>query len=283
MSEEMSLAEELKSHLQEANEEVKDGPEINEPEEKIETEIEVKAETEVKAEPETKTDTEEKTEQTQQTPQDMRPPATWSATAKAEFSKLSPVVRGEIAKREADFSRGIQQYAEKAKTADAYIAEFQPYDQMFKSLNASPQQFLKDSLATEYRLRTSSPQEKTQLLMQYAKHYGADLSIIPQMLGLQNQPSADGQPDIQELVRQSVQQIVNPLQQKVQTWEQQSQQATQRQQQELKQFAALLPPQALVLDAGAGECKHRQYFQAQRYFPVDLAVGDDTWASHRLR
>lgn len=53
-------------------------------------------------------------------------------------------------------------------------------------------------------------------------------------------------------------------------------------QQELRQFAASLPESASVLDAGAGECKHRQYFQAQRYFPVDLAVGDDTWDYHQL-
>ncbi len=53
-------------------------------------------------------------------------------------------------------------------------------------------------------------------------------------------------------------------------------------QQELRQFAASLPASALVLDAGAGECKHRKYFQAQRYVPVDLTVGDDTWDYHQL-
>ena len=52
--------------------------------------------------------------------------------------------------------------------------------------------------------------------------------------------------------------------------------------QELQHFAQSLPPKALVLDAGAGECQHRRYFPAQRYFAVDLAVGDAAWDYHQL-
>lgn len=43
------------------------------------------------------------------------------------------------------------------------------------------------------------------------------------------------------------------------------------------QFAAALPAGARVLDAGAGEARHAPLFSAQRYTPVDLAVGDDAW------
>lgn len=248
MDEELSLADELRSHLQaEETPEVIDAPaEVAEtPVESEVTETRARDETGkfAKAEP---TVEEAKPEEPQaavanpETPAEQpqeatvaRPPATWSATAKAEFAKLPDVVRSEIAKREADFSRGIQQYAEKAKTADRYNAEIQPYETMFRSLNATPEQFMRDALNTEYKLRTISPQEKTQLLLKYAQHYGADLSIIPQLLG--TQPRAEGgQPDIEALVRQSVQQLVNPLAQKVQTWEQQSVQASQRQQQALE-------------------------------------------------
>lgn len=42
-------------------------------------------------------------------------------------------------------------------------------------------------------------------------------------------------------------------------------------------FAAGLPADARVLDAGAGESRHRQCFSKQRYFGVDLAVGDTAW------
>jgi len=47
-------------------------------------------------------------------------------------------------------------------------------------------------------------------------------------------------------------------------------------------FAAGLPPDARVLDAGAGEVRHARYFTRQRYCGVDLAVGDRAWNYSRL-
>jgi len=47
--------------------------------------------------------------------------------------------------------------------------------------------------------------------------------------------------------------------------------------QETRRFAAALPKGARVLDAGAGEGRHRQYFSSQRYLATDLGVGDNTW------
>ena len=45
----------------------------------------------------------------------------------------------------------------------------------------------------------------------------------------------------------------------------------------VERFATQLPKGALVLDAGAGECRHRRDFSAQRYIGVDLAIGDVSW------
>ena len=42
-------------------------------------------------------------------------------------------------------------------------------------------------------------------------------------------------------------------------------------------FAEDLPARARVLDAGAGEGRHSLYFALQRYYAVDLAIGDRTW------
>ena len=47
-------------------------------------------------------------------------------------------------------------------------------------------------------------------------------------------------------------------------------------------FAAGLPAGARVLDAGAGEARHALLFSAQRYTPVDLGIGDDTWNYRNL-
>jgi len=45
----------------------------------------------------------------------------------------------------------------------------------------------------------------------------------------------------------------------------------------VSEFAGGLPTGGLVLDAGAGEGRHRTHFPRQRYVAVDLAVGDAEW------
>ncbi len=47
-------------------------------------------------------------------------------------------------------------------------------------------------------------------------------------------------------------------------------------------FASSLPDGARVLDAGAGEGQYAERFKRQRYFGVDLAVGDAAWNYSRL-
>ena len=50
----------------------------------------------------------------------------------------------------------------------------------------------------------------------------------------------------------------------------------------VRAFAAGLPEGARVLDAGAGECKHRPYFKGRRYTAVDSGVGDAAWDYGKL-
>jgi SAM-dependent methyltransferase len=47
-------------------------------------------------------------------------------------------------------------------------------------------------------------------------------------------------------------------------------------------FAASLPPQARVLDAGAGEGNYKPHFSQQRYCGLDLGIGDGAWDYSRL-
>jgi len=50
----------------------------------------------------------------------------------------------------------------------------------------------------------------------------------------------------------------------------------------LEAFARSLPAGARILDAGAGEARHREVFEKQRYVAVDLAVGDAAWNYGKL-
>lgn len=157
------------------------------------------------------------------------PPATWSASAKAIYATLPEVARKEIIKREADYSRGIQQHAEKAKIADTLMREIQPYEAMIRGDGSTPDRAIASLLRSAYVLRTASPQQKTELIMQIAQQYGADLS---QFQG-QRQP-AEGQQDLSQ-VQQMVQQLVAPHLQRIQSWEQQQTQAQQAQSMQMEQ------------------------------------------------
>ncbi|MCW5980002.1 MAG: class I SAM-dependent methyltransferase [Bryobacteraceae bacterium] len=50
----------------------------------------------------------------------------------------------------------------------------------------------------------------------------------------------------------------------------------------VEEFARSLPDGAAVLDAGAGEARHRRLFPRQRYVAADLAIGDAAWDYSRL-
>lgn len=50
----------------------------------------------------------------------------------------------------------------------------------------------------------------------------------------------------------------------------------------LSQFSSSLPARSLVLDAGAGECKHAVFFRQHRYYGIDLAVGEPAWNYSKL-
>jgi SAM-dependent methyltransferase len=47
-------------------------------------------------------------------------------------------------------------------------------------------------------------------------------------------------------------------------------------------FASASPRGTRILDAGAGEGAHKHYFAAQRYYGLDLAIGDQAWDYSRL-
>jgi len=51
---------------------------------------------------------------------------------------------------------------------------------------------------------------------------------------------------------------------------------------EVERFAASLPPDARVLDAGAGELRYAAVFARHRYVALDLAVGDAAWDYSKL-
>jgi SAM-dependent methyltransferase len=51
---------------------------------------------------------------------------------------------------------------------------------------------------------------------------------------------------------------------------------------EIKQVADAIQDTQVVLDAGAGEARHRKYFKRGRYVALDIGYGDSAWDYSRL-
>ena len=187
----------------------------------VETE---KTDTTKPAEP-AKTDTDKplESEDTVTAKQLNTPPATWSAGAKAIFASLPETARKEIAKREQDFARGIQQHAEAAKGYQSLMAEFQPYEAMIRAENGTPQGAIRELLKTSYLLRTGTSQDRGNLIMQIAQRFGADLT-----------PYLGQKQENNDQLQQTVQQLVNPYLQKIQSFEESQRQAQVAQEQQIQ-------------------------------------------------
>lgn len=109
-------------------------------------------------------------------PSAIQPPSSWTAAAKAEFAKASPVVQQEVLRREQQMHDGIAQYKEKATYADTLQKVIAPYEQTIRSMGVTPDVAINALLSADHKLRYGSPQEKMNSFLQIAQSYGVDLS-----------------------------------------------------------------------------------------------------------
>jgi len=145
------------------------------------------------------------------------PPAGWTAAEKAEWSKLPPAIQAAVSRREAEMSRGGQQWSEQKQRYEAVLS---PVAQAASRYGLTAEQGLNALLAAQRRLE----QDPAAAIVELARNHGVDLATLA------GQPPADGsqpqQPDISALVRQAVQPIVGPIYERMQAEERQKQDST---------------------------------------------------------
>ena len=161
--------------------------------------------------------------QSQQAPvsQAKKPPQSWKQELKDHFNTLPPEIQDEILRRETDYSKGIQKYAEDAKYAQTFrpvVEQWMPY---LSQVGATPEQAFHALMQAEYSLRTGSPTQKQQALYKLAQDYGIPLGEQP--------PHQEGQldPNLQHALNR-----VQQLEQYIQKSEYQKQQEIAAQQQQ---------------------------------------------------
>jgi hypothetical protein len=195
------------------------------------------------------------------------PPSTWTALAKAEYAKLPEVVRNEIKKRESDFQKGISGYKQAADYGQRMQQTLQPFMPLIQQAGGQPEAVVRNLLQTAATLRTGSPQQKQQLLVQIAQEYGVPLP------GQQAQETPAGQFDPNALAP-VVQQLLAPHLQK---FEQISSRFTtaeqQREQKEQEALASQIEAFRTATDS-SGQPKHMYFDNVRGTMAALIDSGD---------
>lgn len=106
-----------------------------------------------------------------------RMPRNWKSGLD-KWHTLEPVTKDYILRREREFAQGIEMYRNAATIGTTLMNEFSPYQEMLKSLNATPQQAVNYLLGAYARLVTGSPAEKAHFVVQLAQENGVDIGEI---------------------------------------------------------------------------------------------------------
>jgi hypothetical protein len=142
-----------------------------------------------------------------------QPPVSLSGHIKAKWNELPSDVRAEWKKREDDIQRMITSHDGELRIGRSIKEIAQPYEAIIRAEGGTVEGAFKDLLNTAYVLRTGSPQQKAQLLIQAAQQYGVDLQNYMGNQGQQNNPIAALQQEIYQLRQQAdPQKIKNQLQ-----------------------------------------------------------------------
>lgn len=101
-----------------------------------------------------------------------RAPASWKPEAREHWAQLPENVRAEVARRETEVARTLQETAEARKTAEAVMKTIEPYQAFIKAENSNPLQAIDNLMSTAARLRTGTAPELAQLVAGIVNQFG---------------------------------------------------------------------------------------------------------------
>lgn len=137
----------------------------------------VKKEAEPKAEkPALKTETTTPTA----APEKPKVPEHLKPAIKAKWDTLSPDVQEAILAREEETDKVIKRQDEERMFGKQVKDVITPYMPMIQAEGSTPAVAVQSLLNTAYQLRTGTPQQKGQMIMQLAKQFGAELPQVSQ-------------------------------------------------------------------------------------------------------
>lgn len=198
-----------------------------------------------------------------ETAQTTQAPSSWTAEAKAEFAKLTPVIQKEVLKRESDFHKGVEQYRESANYAQTIKSVIAPYENTIKQVGVTPEVAVRELFKKDAELRHPDENVRRAAIYQLARNAGIDLSrgmqqVDPNVLRVHQQKA-----ELEQQLHQLKTSHEQREQQELNSFLEQSKQGKEH-------FDTVRPEMAALLQAGTAKDIDQAY---------DMAV----WARPDLR
>lgn len=155
-------------------------------------------------------------------PKEARAPASWRPEVREHWQQLPEPVRAEVARREAEVTRTLQETAEARKYAESLNRAFAPYEAYIRAENATPAQVIDNLMGTAVRLRTATGPELAQLMAGMVSQFGTGrfgsqfINMLDSALAGTNPQENDQTSQIQQVIQQQlapVQQFMTQMQQ----------------------------------------------------------------------
>jgi len=209
------------------------------------------------------------------------PPVSLPPEAREVWKDTPLAMKQAMAKREADYAKGIEKYRENANRALQMDNVLSQHNHYFASTGQHPGQAVDTLLRTASNLHSGNPMIGAQTVAKIINDFGINIEILDGILS--GQPSVPrGTNDIDQIVEQRVQQAMSPL---MQRFEQQKmyeqQQVKQKIGSELQEFAAsnefyndVCMEMADMLDVAAKQGKQ---------MPLKEAYDRACWANPAIR
>jgi len=105
-------------------------------------------------------------------PRGERAPASWRPDVREHWAQLPADVRSEVARREAEVQRTLQETSEVRKFAEQLSRVVAPYQAFIKAENSNPLQAIDNLMGTAARLRTGTAPELAALMAGMVRQFG---------------------------------------------------------------------------------------------------------------
>lgn len=193
------------------------------------------------------------------TEQPQRPtlaPNAWSHAAKAAFANADPVIKAEIARREADVHREFTKQDAERQMGREVQRLAAPYQQLLQSEGGNPTKAFQAYLETTRLLRQGDPQTKATLVRQMCQQFNIDLGQV------QNAPEVDYSRQQEYSRAQQLEQENQRLQAQIQEIPLQSQINAFAADPAHEHYEAVKPVMAALLSGGQAQTLQEAYDQA---------------------